>query len=101
MPTCRVFGRVTCSPTTLQRGSRALCTAIRAACGARLGSGTASVSDAAHDDACVALVAEVGPRPVEHHDQAVTEVDEEIDVRHEPHQPCRETGEMQASDHDH
>src|SRR5207237_10103729 len=90
-----------CSPTRWRRGSCATCTAIRAACAARRGSGTTSVLDAAHDDARVALVAEVRPRPIEHDDEAVAEVDEKVDVRDEPHEPRREAREVQPADHHH
>src|SRR2546429_4189916 len=89
------------SPTMLPRGSCATCTATRAACAARRGSGTTSVLDAAHDDARVALIAEVRPRPVEHDDKAVAEVDQEIDVRDEPHQPGGEPRQVQPPDHHH
>src|SRR5690349_14270969 len=55
----------------------------------------------AHHDAGVALERPVRGGEVEHHHQAVTEVDEEVDVRRQPYEPGGESGELDLPDHRH
>src|SRR5262245_16165515 len=52
--------------------------------------------DAFDNDARVALESPVRPGPIDHHREAVSKSDEEIDVRPEPDEPGREAREVHA-----
>ena len=52
------------------------------------------------DQPRAALERDVVPRPVERHDDAVAEADEEVDVRDAPQQPGEEAGERQPAELD-
>src|SRR3546814_3326857 len=52
----------------------------------------------AQDDPRRALVAPVGPRPVEHHHQPVAEADQEENVRGEP-EPPRQRARQRSEEH--
>src|SRR5436190_12306170 len=111
-PRYRVGGGATSSPTRWRRAWRATSMATPAGCAAPPGFGTkpkpilynvrneyfrrrTELLHAAHDDARVALVGEVGPAPVEHHDQAVPEVDQKVDMGDEPDEPGGKSREFQ------
>ena len=44
------------------------------------------------------LIGYVRPRPLKQHEEAIVECDEIEDVHHNPHQPSKETTELEASD---
>src|SRR6185503_5737104 len=50
------------------------------------------------DDPRIALERPVRPGPVDHDDDAVPEIDEEVDVRPEPHEPGGEAREPQPAE---
>src|SRR4051812_5466698 len=90
------------SPTTSPLGSSATCTATRAACAAPRGYGRDEASGVfLGKDARIAAVAPIGRGPVDHHDDAVAEVDEEVDVRDQPDEPGDEARQMEAAEHRH
>src|SRR5262245_54603585 len=55
----------------------------------------------AEDDARAALVAEVGPGPLDQHDEPVAEADQEEQVHGQPEPPGQDTGQAQAAVLDH
>src|SRR6476661_4561610 len=50
------------------------------------------------DEARPPLIREIGPRPFQHHDDAVPEADQEEDVDEDPEQPGDEPAEMEPAD---
>src|SRR3970282_227107 len=107
--TCRGSGGATSFPTTWPRGSCQPCTGIRVACAARPGCGAAPRAGASGsharrpralvDDARRALEGPVGPRPVDQHDDAVPEADQEVDVRGEPGDPGEPAPDVDPGEH--
>src|SRR3954462_13240582 len=89
-------------------------TGTRAVCVAQRGCGTTAAPNAvtaaftarlleqlSGNDAGVPVVGPIGRSPVDHHDEAVAEVDQEVDVRDEPDDPGDETGDLEAADFHH
>src|ERR1043165_1829807 len=66
----------------------------------RSGRVSARLRDVAGDQPRAALIGQVGPKPVERHDQAVAEADQEIDVGNAPHQPGDAPGQPQPAEID-
>src|SRR5262245_19696429 len=54
--------------------------------------------DALDNDARVKLESPVRPGPVDQHDEAVSKVDEEVDVRPQPDEPRRKAREVDAAE---
>src|SRR5208282_5124796 len=54
--------------------------------------------DVARDQPRAAIVADVGPRPFDDHDEPVAKSDQKENVHEQPHQPCDESAEMQPRD---
>src|SRR6185295_17576990 len=56
----------------------------------------ASLLFVAEDDARAALVGEIGPGPVDEHDEPAAESDQEVDVQGQPEPPRQDSGQAQA-----
>src|ERR1022692_240689 len=53
---------------------------------------------AAGDEASAALISQIRPRPLDHHDQAIAESDEKEDVDEEPGEPGKVSGDFEFAD---
>src|SRR2546423_13873903 len=79
--------------------SRAIFTATLAGYAVPPGSGTSI--KLLSNDSSVATERPVRADEIDHHHHAVAEVDEEVDMRDEPDEPCREAGELHLAEHCH
>src|SRR5690242_294294 len=53
---------------------------------------------ASSDQPGAAIISEIGPGPVDHHEQPVAKSDQEPDMGETPGEPCQESGEPDMSE---